>query len=210
MIIALTAEETIQAEQSIIHTLFENGLDMLHVRKYHFTDLQMSKYVASIDATYHHKLVMHSHPLLSFELGINRIHLSESNRKDGYQQGRVRGSIYSTSVHHIDQFNNLDNRWDYAFLSPLFASISKPGYGVNNALLDQLQLRSNFDVRLIGLGGINAANCQLPLQYGADGIALFGALWRYPETIQNFISCKKSYGKTPIYLPRTNNNTTKE
>jgi len=195
MIIALTAEEEIFSEQAVINALFEEGLDILHLRKYHFTDLQMSRYAASIDAAYLDKLVLHSHAHLSADLGISRIHVNEKSRQDGQVNQITGATIYSTSVHHIDQFNSLEESWDYAFLSPLFPSISKAGYGKDNALLNQLSMRSNAAVRLIGLGGINQNNCLVPLQQGADGIALYGALWKHPDPIENFIACKQKLWK---------------
>src|SRR5690606_20806212 len=72
MIIALTAEETVVGELEIIPALFEQGLDLLHLRKYHFTDAQMCRYIASIGEQYHSRLVLHSHPHLSAALGIYR------------------------------------------------------------------------------------------------------------------------------------------
>ncbi|MDR3008917.1 MAG: thiamine phosphate synthase [Sphingobacterium sp.] len=195
MIIALTAEEEIFSEHAIINALFEEGLDILHLRKYHFTDLQMSRYIACIDAVYLDKLVLHSHAHLSADLGISRIHVNEKSRQNGPANEIAGAAIRSTSVHHIEQFNNLEESWDYAFLSPLFPSISKPGYGKDNALLKQLPLRSNVTVRLIGLGGINQSNCLLPIQEGVDGIALYGALWKHADPIENFIACKQKLWK---------------
>ena len=202
MIIALTAAEEVASEMNIIHHLFAHGLDLLHLRKYHFTDEQMYQYVASIDATYHDRLVLHSHPWLSDALHINRIHFNAHLRQSGPFNRHHFGSIYSTSVHHIDQFNALDKRWNYAFLSPLFPSISKAGYGQENALLGQLPLRTNLDVGLIGLGGITAANCLLPIQAGADGIALLGAVWQNPDPIQHFKTCKQLCSKNYNISPR--------
>jgi thiamine-phosphate pyrophosphorylase len=195
MIIALTAAETIRSELAIIAALFNEGLDILHLRKYHFTDSQMSRYIGAIAPIYRDRLVLHSHPHLSAELGIERIHLNETNRQQGSANLMLPTTICSTSVHDIDQFNSLDERWAYAFLSPLFPSISKVGYGADNARLDQLPSRSNFAVRLIGLGGINQDNCILPMQQGADGIALYGTLWKHPNPIQNFIACKQKLWK---------------
>ncbi|WP_104382342.1 thiamine phosphate synthase [Sphingobacterium sp. HMA12] len=203
MIIALTAAEEVTSELDIIHHLFAQGLDLLHLRKYHFTDEQMYRYAASIDAAYHDRLVLHSHPQLSDALQISRIHFNEHHRQSGlFDRHHHFGSICSTSVHHISQFNTLDTRWKYAFLSPLFPSISKIGYGRDDALLDQLPLRSNFDVGLIGLGGITAANGLLPLRAGADGIALLGALWQAPDPIQHFITCKQLCSKNYNISPR--------
>lgn len=191
MIIALTAAEEFAAELQTIHALFEQGLDLLHLRKYHFSDEQMQRYIASIDAIYHDRLVLHSHPQLSNALHINRIHLNEHHRRNGFFDPQLTNCICSTSVHHINQFNALDKCWNYAFLSPLFPSISKAGYRQHNPVLDQLQFRSNFDVHLIGLGGIKAENCLLSIEAGADGIALLGALWQAPNPIQHFITCKQ-------------------
>ncbi|HAE65838.1 MAG TPA: hypothetical protein DCG77_01120 [Sphingobacterium sp.] len=80
MIIALTAAETIRSEQAIIAALFKEGLDILHLRKYHFTDLQMSRYIETIAPIYRDRLVLHSHAHLSAELGIARIHLNDKSR----------------------------------------------------------------------------------------------------------------------------------
>ncbi len=195
MIIALTPEETIDTEKAVLHTLFEKGLDFLHLRKYHFTDLQMARYVESIDPAYLEKLVLHSHPHLSAELGIARIHINEWSRQHSPSSQMNAPIICSTSVHDILAFNKLDECWAYALLSPIFPSISKKGYGRDNAQLNQLPKRVNFTVRLIALGGINQANCLLALQEGADGIALYGALWQHPDPIQNFISCQQKLWK---------------
>ncbi|WP_367331443.1 thiamine phosphate synthase [Sphingobacterium multivorum] len=195
MIIALTAAETIRSEQAIITALFKEGLDILHLRKYHFTDLQMSRYIETIAPIYRDRLVLHSHPHLSAELGIARIHLNDKSRLHGSANQLGPTTICSTSVHDIDQFNSLDERWAYAFFSPLFPSISKVGYGTHNARLGQLPSRANFAVRLIGLGGINQDNCLIPMQQGADGIALYGTLWKHRDPIQNFIACKQKLWK---------------
>ncbi|MDR2272920.1 MAG: thiamine phosphate synthase [Sphingobacterium sp.] len=195
MIIALTAEKEFASEIQIIHGLFEQGLDRLHLRKYHFTDEQMCHYVASIDATYHDRLVLHSHPQLSNALHIHNIHLNEHHRQSGLFNQQLTTCSCSTSVHHISQFNDLDKRWKYAFFSPFFSSISKTGYGQHDTVLDQLKQRSNFDVQLIGLGGIKAENCLLSLRTGANGIALLGALWQNSHPIQHFITCKQICSK---------------
>ncbi|WP_343560491.1 thiamine phosphate synthase [Sphingobacterium sp.] len=195
MIIALTAAEEFASEIQTIHELFVHGLDLLHLRKYHFTDEQMYRYIASIDAIYHDRLVLHSHPQLSDALQINRIHRNAHDRQSGLFDPQDFGGSCSTSVHHIDQFNALDKSWDYAFLSPLFPSISKSGYGQDTTVLNQLPLRTNFDVGLVGLGGIQASNCHLPIHAGADGIALLGAIWQAPNPIQHFITCKNLCSK---------------
>lgn len=193
MMIALTAEETLPSEMDQIHGLFKEGLALLHLRKYHLSDEQMEHYIASIDITYHNRLVLHSHPHLSVVTGIQRIHLNRRNRESFQFDRHISGCTYSTSVHHIDEFNALSSNWDYAFLSPLFPSVSKIGYGQHTNVISQLKLRTNKDVHVVGLGGVRVENCQIPLSLGANGIALYGALWQAPDPIQYFITCKQKY-----------------
>lgn len=66
---------------------------------------------------------------------------------------------------------------DYATLSPLFASVSKPGYGPALGL-GALREAAGLGLPVIALGGIDAGNAPLCLEAGAAGIAVMGALMR--------------------------------
>jgi len=77
------------------------------------------------------------------------------------------------------------------FLSPVFPSISKAGYGVNNTVLNELKQKNNPLIQLIGLGGIHPENCRKVLENGADGIALLGSIWQSNNPLNTFLSCRK-------------------
>lgn len=185
MIIVLTPENTIQNEQECINHLFEIGIDLLHIRKFWMNDAEMSSYIEGINHPYRERLVLHSHFHLAERIGIKRLHFREDDRKQNKHEAFVDNNIISTSVHSIKDFNALDKKWTYAFLSPVFPSISKQGYGVEKNVLNDLSQKNNLTVKLIGLGGIDSHNYHKVYEAGADGIALLGAVWNGSMSDEN-------------------------
>ena len=94
------------------------------------------------------------------------------------------------------------------FYSPVFASISKPGYGPavsldlvaqqvaairgRQAALPQGRLPQDRLPLLIGLGGVSADNVALLQQAGFDGAALMGALWQTPNALSVVKAIRKA------------------
>jgi thiamine-phosphate pyrophosphorylase len=67
---------------------------------------------------------------------------------------------------------------DYATLSPIFLSASKPGYG---PALGLSALRGPSRLPVLALGGIDAGCAAACLEAGAAGIALMGEAMRAPD-----------------------------
>jgi thiamine-phosphate pyrophosphorylase len=127
---------------------------------------------------------------LGLSLGLKRFHYSERDRTE-WQKANWKGMssefTYSTSVHSLEEYNDLPSHFSYAFLSPVFDSISKTDY---KAVRFDFSKRQNRDVKLIGLGGIQANNAQEAVQMGFDGIALLGAIWKSEKPIEIFENIK--------------------
>jgi thiamine-phosphate pyrophosphorylase len=177
-------------EISTIHSLFESGLDLFHVRKPAFSASEMKDFVNSIGLEFRNKLVLHSHHHLAEELGINRIHFTSTNRPDTFSKASEFKTI-STSTHLIEEFNSLSKDFDYAFLSPVYPSISKENYLPKKDLFEEIKNRTNFNTKLIALGGIEAQNIKKTLDAGFDDIALLGTIWNSKTPIENFKLCQK-------------------
>lgn len=176
-------------EIKTIHTLFENGLELLHIRKPEFSEEEMKAFVAAIGLEFRNRLVLHSYHHLAEELGINRIHFSSTNRSDKFlKPARFK---LSTSSHSIEEFNRLPKDFDYAFLSPVFKSISKENYEPKTNWATEIKKRTNFQTKLIGLGGIQDTNLHQALQLGFDEVALLGSIWNSENPIQNFKLCQQ-------------------
>ncbi|MEZ7505147.1 thiamine phosphate synthase [Flavobacterium sp. Arc2] len=191
--IVITNPISTQNETNTIHALFECGLELLHVRKPYFSEEEMKVFLSKVTKDYNSRLVLHQHHQLALDFGINRIHLTESTRatwKLGTEKKRDQ-FIKSTSTHVISDFNQLDDCFEYAFLSPIYQSISKPDYQSNFDIEKAIKDRTNFNTKLFALGGISHKNIENTYQSGFDDVALLGIIWNTNQPIQNFKLCQK-------------------
>ena len=181
-------------EIDIIHSLFEDGLDLFHVRKPGYSLAEMQQFLQQIKSDYREKLALHTHHQLADDFGINRIHFSEKDRKHA-NEFPARFSkpcrYKSTSTHSIHDFNTLENHFDYAFLSPVFPSISKQNYLPNTNLVEAIKSRTNFKTKVIALGGITSENITKTLESGFDDVALLGTIWNNENLLNQFKLCQK-------------------
>ena len=191
--IVITNPIPIANEINTIHSLFESGLELLHIRKPDLSATEMRSFLSEIKSDFRGQLVLHSHHHLASAFGINRIHFSESERKktvalfgkSAFETFKTKGFHLSTSVHGMEDFNALSNTFEYAFLSPIFPSISKEGYSTKTNLFEAIKNRSNYATKLIALGGIESKNAELTLENGFDNVAL----------LRNHLESKQSHRK---------------
>ncbi len=182
-------------EIKTIQSLFENGLSLFHIRKPAFSSSEMQAYISAIGLEFKDKLVLHSHHELADALGINRLHFTTFNRKQtdalSLKKLTKTGFQLSTSTHSIEEFNGLENYFAYAFLSPVYESISKENYLSKKNLLEEIKKRTNFQTKLIALGGISTTNALTTLKNGFDDFALLGTIWKTDKPIENFKLCQQ-------------------
>jgi thiamine-phosphate pyrophosphorylase len=191
MIIVITPEEMMKNETELINELFQEGLDLLHIRKPFINSEEMADFIQKIDSEFHHQLVLHSHYDLAKDFNISRFHFREIDRQNDLYKSFADKTI-STSVHDIETFNELNEEWEYAFISPVFPSISKKGYGENSNILNDIKKRTHSNVKLMALGGINENNIHEVFNNGVDGMALLGAIWESDEPLNVFKKCRQN------------------
>lgn len=93
----------------------------------------------------------------------------------------------STSFHTIDDLKQDWGSLDYAFLSPVFDSISKEGYsaaGFPPEDLSAVLRQGRFPV--YALGGITSSRLRLVHEMGFAGVGILGAVWSAPEPVAAF------------------------
>lgn len=189
--IVITNPFSIENEFQIIHQLFGEGLALLHVRKPDYSEKEMRSFLSNIDEIFYSKLVLHEQHHLAQEFKINSIHLKEKNRVEVAENFQKTVSYLSTSVHNINDFNELSPYFDGAFLSPVFQSISKPDYKSEENLLESINNRANFNTQLVALGGLDESNIKMALDSGFDDVALLGSIWLNDYPIKKFKQCQK-------------------
>ncbi|UPQ74388.1 thiamine phosphate synthase [Chryseobacterium nepalense] len=190
MIIIITPEKIVANETEVINELFQEGLDLLHIRKPVMNLEEMKDFIQKINSEFHHRLVLHSHYDLAESYNISRHHFREIDRHNELYKS-LTGKTISTSVHDIETFNELSKNWEYAFISPVFPSISKKGYGKDSEILNDIKKRDNSNVKLIALGGIHEDNIHIISDSNLDGVALLGAIWENNQPIEIFKKCRQ-------------------
>ena len=192
--IVITNPSAIFNEINIIDSLFEEGLSLLHSRKPDFSEVEMARFIHQIKVEFRSNLVLHSHHQLAEDFEINRIHFSEKE-KNHLHEFPARFSktcrYNSTSTHSIEDFNSLEKDFEYAFLSPVFKSISKENYHPEKDLFDALKSRTNFRTKVIALGGIDPDNIKKTLENGFDDVALLGSIWNSEKPVKQFKLCQQ-------------------
>ncbi|MET3538015.1 thiamine phosphate synthase [Chryseobacterium limigenitum] len=191
MIIVITPEEMMNNETELINELFQEGLDLLHIRKPFINSEEMTDFIQNINSEFHQQLVLHSHYDLAKNFNISRFHFREIDRQHDLFKSFT-DKMISTSVHDIETFNRLNEDWEYSFISPVFPSISKKGYGENSTILNDIKKRDNSNVKVIALGGINEKNISEVFESGVDGVALLGAIWESDEPLNIFKKCRQN------------------
>lgn len=190
--IVISNPTAIANEINVIHSLFEEGLQLFHIRKPEYSLREMVSFIAQVNPEFRPQLVLHSHHELIEKFKINRIHFTEEKRKTiDLKEYRNRNIQLSTATHSIADFNALAPDFEYAFLSPVYPSISKKGYLPKENLFETIKTRTNTKTKLVALGGISSENTATTLTNGFDNIALLGTIWNVENPIKNFKSCQR-------------------
>lgn len=178
-------DETIIWEQ-----LLDEGADSILVRK---PGLPLSGYetlIQQVAPAYRNRLMIAEHATLCERYGLQGVHFGEAARADlsaeqlnSYEEHHW---LLSTSIHSADTLHVTSNAWGQLLLSPVFNSISKPGYTA--AFDSSFRLdKDGFEGNVLALGGISDATAAKAREMQFDGIALLGAIWENPsDAVEEF------------------------
>ena len=174
-LILITPPTYFVEEDKIITALFEEGLDLLHLRKPDTAPIYAERLLTLIPEQYHNRIVVHGHFYLKDEFKLKGVHL---NSRNPHLPGNYKGHI-SRSCHSLEEVKEHKKNCDYVFLSPVFDSISKKDYHANYTPEEIRKAHKSgiIDKKVIALGGIDTDNIRQVKSYGFGGAAIMGALW---------------------------------
>ncbi|MFW0717760.1 thiamine phosphate synthase [Pedobacter sp. N23S346] len=182
-LIVISDPESFANEASTINRLFEAGMTRFHLRKPNWSGNQCINLLRDIDQVFHSNIALHQYHFLINEINTKRLHYTEKHRlstnKEEIDHQKQKGCICSTAVHQLKEISLLTD-FDYVFFSPVFNSISKPGYQSKldkDFILDKV----NPAPAIIALGGIDENNLFKIRQMQFNGAAVLGAIWKKPE-----------------------------
>jgi thiamine monophosphate synthase len=212
-------------EADYLDALLEAGLEKLHLRKPGADEYQMAALLERLAPRWAAQLVLHGSRELAGCYRIPQVHGSvrlvsgrgrsgggafltgAADGEDGHwgQCGQAvggagmrshTGTVISTSVHSWEEFKQLPSGLAYSFISPLFDSISKPGYGAGKNLLQRPA--GDLPCPAVGLGGIGAETIGEMIRQGWKGAAVLGWIWEDPQAaVRRYEQLKKMIDEQP-------------
>lgn len=178
--IAITRPEFFVGEGRAIVGLLEHGYSRVHIRKPGSTIAEMATLIESLPSEYRYCISLHDHFCLAEAYGLGGIHLNSRNPNPPTQwEGYI-----SRNFHSLEEIDEIDEgEYDYAFLSPIFPSISKPGH---QALWAEELLRKKANRKIIALGGVTPSRFPMLREIGFGGAAMLGYPWRKKDLLPSF------------------------
>lgn len=175
--IVISYPEMFAHEITLVNQLFEAGLQYFHLRKPDADRTQQEQFIQAIHSAYRDRIVVHQHFDLVEKYGLKGIHITKNT--NNYTKEKPVHMHKSISTHSVNELFALDASYDYAFLSPVFDSISKAGYKSNfdTEMLKHLFQTYSLPVMPVALGGITPDNIAVAKDIGFKGIAVLGYLW---------------------------------
>lgn len=182
-LIAITPSYFYEGEAEAISNAFGRGFSRVHIRKPESSREEMAWLLTSIPKDLRHKISLHDHHDLAMEFGIGGIHLNKRNPMipNGWQ------GIVSVTAHSPEEtkkrLSDFGDRLDYLFLSPIFPSLSKPGY---KPLYSFDEYASVAGPKVYALGGVTPDKLPMLKEAGFSGAAMLTEAWRNPLDMDAF------------------------
>lgn len=181
-LIVISSPTPVSQEAATINSLFDAGLELLHVRRPGMDAFELETLLQEIYPAHLAKMALHQHHQLAGQFGIRRLHLPEQQRlatsHEQLNELKEQGHILSTSIHALKDHQSLPAYFNYAFYGPVFESISKQGYAPRENFKGLEKKKSA--VKLVAIGGVTPERIEEVKHWGFDGAAMLGAIWNSP------------------------------
>lgn len=174
-IIAVTLPEVRSDDARIIASLLDSVVNIVHLRKPNANVERCAAILSQLSAEHRSRIVIHDYAELYEEYSLLGIHVNKSVRTlpEDYSGLRTR------SCHSLEEAERLKCDYDYIFLSPIFDSISKIGYGSQFSHEELLRASNKgiIDERVVALGGVTPDKIPYLESLGFGGAAMSGAIY---------------------------------
>ena len=173
--IVITSPNFLKGEATFISRLFDHGVDLLHLRKPGASIEACRQLFDEIPHEWHNRIVLHSHFELASMYNLHGVHLNHRcpQAPEGFDKS------ISCSCHSLEEVEQNKPMRNYVFLSPIFDSISKEGYGAafSPEVLRDAASKQIIDYKVVALGGIEASHINALKEWNFGGAAFLGDIW---------------------------------
>ena len=198
-LVIMTKSTFFVAEDKILTTLFDEGMNDLHLFKPGSSPMYSERLLTLLPEEYHKRITVHEHFYLKSEYNLAGIHLDNalSPVPEGYK-----GS-FSRSCQDLSMLNEMKKKSRYVFLKNIFNCIEfkEETSTFNMQQLEEAASNRLIDKHVYALGGMSIDNIHLAKQLGFGGVVICGDLWNrfdihkqldYKEIISHFEKLQKA------------------
>jgi thiamine-phosphate pyrophosphorylase len=191
----LVISDRLQAQRPLVEVaeaVFAGGCRWFSLREKDLSTEQRRRLLGDLVALGHRfgaVVIVHEDTETAAAVGAGGVHLPSGGSPKA-ARARLPGVLIGASAHTADEAAELlRSGADYVTVSPVFLTVSKPGYGPALGLDGLACIVAQVPGPVVALGGITAQNAALCLSAGAQGVAIMGEIMRSadPQATVEFI-----------------------
>ncbi len=188
-------------EDKILTSLFEEGLESLHLYKPGASPMYSERLLTLLDSECCSRITVYDNFYLKDEFKLRGIHIDDETTPPpaGYK-----GHL-SRTVTHIEQLKEAKRHVDYVILKYICDSQTVPDMKASftQQELKEASRRGLIDKHVYALGGMNLDTIRIARELGFGGVVISGDLWNrfnihqeldYQALIDHFIKIRKTIG----------------
>ncbi len=176
-LIILTKSTYFVEEDKIISTLFDNGMETLHLFKPETPPMYAERLLSLLPEHTHRRICVHDHFYLKSEYDLAGIHLDQLSDMPPYG---YKGNV-SRSCERLDSLKEAKKKSKYVFLKNIFNCIEFPSDKATFSLnqLQEASKRGLIDKHVYAMGGMSLDNVKIAKDLGFGGVVICGDLWQH-------------------------------
>ena len=194
----VSSKKKVDGELGLIVSLFENGLEVFHLRKNHYSKSKLKRFLKGIPKKYHSKIILHSHQILATRFKLKGVHFSTREVDSKFYVRRVRlfCKLLNRKASISRSFDNLSDLiserkyYDFVVLNPVFDSVSDDPTATS---FSHRAIKSSLDqtgLKVAALGGVNSENLSLLKEFGFSEAILNRQIWNNNKRVGAFLEAK--------------------
>jgi thiamine-phosphate pyrophosphorylase len=173
-----------------------SGARLVQLREKELPDhdyLALARDIRAITAAYGARLLINSRLEIAAEVDADGVHLPRSASIGEARRALGPGALIGVSAHSAAELRRAEAEGaDFATLSPVFPTASKPWATETLGLGRFASLAETTTLPVFALGGVQAENARNCLQAGAYGVAVLSSIMDAPDVAE----ATKSYLRT--------------
>lgn len=193
-LIVMTMPTFFVEENSILSSLFDAGMDNLHLHKPNSAPVYAERLLSLLSDEDRSRITVHDHYYLKDEYKLHGIHIDDmATPPVGYK-----GNITRT-CHSVSDLKEAKKKSNYVFLDNVFAHDGHPARPAQEIV--EAYRSGLIDKKVYALGGVNMETARIAREMGFGGVVVCEDLWNrfdihneldYKQLIAHFEKMRKT------------------